>query len=211
MPSNLKEYSGLYIIFRENLLISNTHLPEGYIYLYQRYALTVNIVAGEFSMPIKKKSFLILLGALLISVAILFGTASSILIQGYSRLETLTAKQNVERVEKAIFAIEDQMKSTVIDWSYWDDTFDFISNQNQDYIDSNLQDNTLAYLKINFIQYLDANGRVVFTKAVKFSDNGPYPVDGSNMDFGQKFPLLIQSPEDNPQQWGFFYRIMNYY
>ena len=102
-------------------------------------------------------------------------------------------------MEKAITAIDDQLKSTIIDWSYWDDTYDFISNKDQDYIDSNLQDSTLAYLKINLIQFVDANGKVIFTKAIKFFEHGTYPVDVSNMDFGQQFPLLINAPEDDPQ------------
>ena len=153
-------------------------------------------------MPLQKKSILFLAASLIVSIVILFGTASIILTQSYSKLESFTAKQNVERVEKAIGAIEDQLKSTIIDWSYWDETYDFISNKNQDYIDSNLQDNTLAYLKINLIQYVDANGKVIFTKAIKIFDHGTYPVDVANMDFGKRFPLLINAPEEDPQRSG---------
>lgn len=141
-------------------------------------------------MPLQKKSILFLAASLIVSIVILFGTASIILTQSYSKLESFTAKQNVERVEKAIGAIEDQLKSTIIDWSYWDETYDFISNKNQDYINSNLQDNTLAYLKINLIQYVDANGKVIFTKAIKIFDHGTYPVDVANMDFGKRFSFI---------------------
>ena len=88
-------------------------------------------------MPLQKKSFLTLLIALIVAVALLFGTASIILSQSYSRLETFTAKQNVERVENTYNAVVEQLKSTISDWSYWDDTYQFISDHNQEYIDEN--------------------------------------------------------------------------
>jgi two-component system NtrC family sensor kinase len=102
-------------------------------------------------MPLQKKSFLTLLASLIAAVAILFVTASVILIQSYSRLESFTAKQNVERVENTYSAVIDQMKSTITDWSYWDDTYQFITDHNQEYIDENLSDETLASLRTNFI------------------------------------------------------------
>ena len=123
-------------------------------------------------MPLQRKSFLTLLVSLIAAVIILFGTASVILIQSYSRLETFTAKQNVERVENTYSAVIDQMKTTITDWSYWDDTYQFISDHNQEYIDENLADDTLAYLGLNFIQYVDGNGNVVFTKVIEYDENG---------------------------------------
>jgi sensor domain CHASE-containing protein len=123
-------------------------------------------------MPLQKKSFLTLLASLITSVIILFGTACIILTQSYSRLETFTAKQNVERVENTYSSIINQMQSTIVDWSYWDDTYQFIADHNQDYIDENLTDDTLANLKINLIQFVDNQGSVVFTKVVEFDGNG---------------------------------------
>ena len=156
-------------------------------------------------MPLQKKSLLTLLIALIVAVVILFGTASIILRQSYSRLETFTAKQNVERVENTYTALIDQMKSTISDWSYWDDTYQFISDHNQEYIDENLPDDTLVYLGINFIQYVDGNGNVVFTKIVEFDGNGVTFSTTENIDLFHKFPSIFQSTEDDPQPSGIIY------
>jgi diguanylate cyclase (GGDEF)-like protein/PAS domain S-box-containing protein len=156
-------------------------------------------------MPLQKKSFLTLLIALIVSAAILFGTASVILIQSYSRLESFTAKQNVERVENTYSAVIDQMKTTITDWSYWDDTYQFISDHNQAYIDENMADDTLAYLGLNFIQYVDANGKVVYTKVVEFDGNGVTFSTTENDDLYQKFPAIFQTTKENPQPSGIIY------
>ena len=156
-------------------------------------------------MPLQKKSFLTLLVSLIVAVAVLFGTASLILIQGYSRLEAFTAKQNVERVENAYAALIDQMQSTVIDWSYWDETYQFISDHNQDYIDSNISDDTLAYLNLNFIQFVNNQGEVVFSKLVKFDENGTHSSQVTDVDIYQKYPPLFESSTENPQQSGIIY------
>ena len=156
-------------------------------------------------MPLQKKSFLTLLFALIVAVAILFGTASIILRQSYSRLETFTAKQNVERVENTYSAVIDQMKSTVSDWSYWDDTYQFISDQNQEYIDENLPDDTLVYLGLNFIQYVNGNGNVVYTKIVEYDGDGVTFSTTDNTDLFHKFPAIFQSTDDDPQPSGIIY------
>jgi diguanylate cyclase (GGDEF)-like protein/PAS domain S-box-containing protein len=156
-------------------------------------------------MPLQKKSFLTLLISLIAAVAILFGTASVILIQSYSRLEAFTAKQNVERVENTYSAVIDQLKSTITDWSYWDDTYQFISDHNQVYIDKNLSDDTLAYLHLNFIQYIDGNGGVVYTKVVDYDGKGVTFSKTENTDLYQKYPLLFQSTEEDTQPSGIIY------
>ncbi len=153
-------------------------------------------------MPLQKKSFLTLLASLIAAVAILFVTASVILIQSYSRLESLTAKQNVERVENTYRAVINQMKSTITDWSYWDDTYQFITDHNQEYIDENLPDETLASLRTNFIQFVDGNGNTVHTKLIKFDDNGVLTSVEDNFDVYHNYPSLFNLSVENPKQSG---------
>lgn len=153
-------------------------------------------------MSLRKKSFLTLLVSLIISVAVLFGISSIILIQSYSRLEKSTAIQNVERVEKAISAMNGQLKATIIDWSYWDETYNFITNHNQDYIDSNLQNVTLTNLKINFIQLVDSQGQVVFTKTERSDRQGELQTIDIPAGLVQKYPSYFQPNKDDPQQAG---------
>jgi diguanylate cyclase (GGDEF)-like protein/PAS domain S-box-containing protein len=153
-------------------------------------------------MPLQKKSFLTLLASLIAAVAILFVTASVILIQSYSRLESFTAKQNVERVENTYSAVIDQMKSTITDWSYWDDTYQFITDHNQEYIDENLSDETLASLRTNFIQFVDGNGNTVYTKLIKFDDNGVLSSVEDNFDVYHSYPSLFNLSVENPKQSG---------
>ncbi|MDK2795723.1 MAG: hypothetical protein PWQ58_922 [Archaeoglobaceae archaeon] len=50
------------------------------------------------------------------------------------------------------------------DWAIWDDTYEFISNRNERYIESNLGFNTFLNAKINLMVFLDKKGEIVFSK-----------------------------------------------
>jgi diguanylate cyclase (GGDEF)-like protein len=63
------------------------------------------------------------------------------------------------------------MQKILVDWGMWDDTYKFINNQNQEYIDSNLQEATLKNLNLEDIIYLDKDRKIIFSKENKMEKN----------------------------------------
>ena len=47
-------------------------------------------------------------------------------------------KKNFEVIDYVLKNEEDNMQSILVDWGQWDDTYKFINNPNQEYINSNL-------------------------------------------------------------------------
>jgi diguanylate cyclase (GGDEF)-like protein/PAS domain S-box-containing protein/putative nucleotidyltransferase with HDIG domain len=66
---------------------------------------------------------------------------------------------------------KENIKSTLLDWAYWDDTYEFIENSNEEYIDSNLQDSTLETLNLRLMLFLNAQDDVVYSKALHIEKN----------------------------------------
>ncbi len=54
------------------------------------------------------------------------------------------------------------LQSTLKDWAYWDDTYRFIQGSNLEYIESNLNDNTMQTLSLNMMVFLDANRNIFY-------------------------------------------------
>ena len=115
-------------------------------------------------MNLRKKTLLTILlinSVLFISLLII---SKSIVMDGFKDIEMDYAEQNVKR---AINVLNDESKhldTIVYDWAAWDDTYDYINNQNQNYLDSNLLDGTFTGLGLNIILYVDLNDTVIYEK-----------------------------------------------
>jgi diguanylate cyclase (GGDEF)-like protein len=59
---------------------------------------------------------------------------------------------------------EGNMQRTLVDWGQWDDTYRFISDQNKEYINSNLEGDTLENLNLKSIIFLDNDKKIIYSK-----------------------------------------------
>lgn len=67
------------------------------------------------------------------------------------------------------------------DWAVWDDTYEFLQNRNEGYIESNIMLETFENNAINFMMFLDANGEIVFTEGYDLEN-------GTLLDMDTDFP-----------------------
>ena len=86
-------------------------------------------------------------------------------------------KQQQQEVDRHIKVVDyiidnekDNIKSTLMDWAYWDDTYEFIENSNKKYIESNLSDSTLETLDLKMMIFLNTQGDVVYSKALQLEN-----------------------------------------
>jgi signal transduction histidine kinase len=92
----------------------------------------------------------------------LYVISSALLLRHSARAE----EQDTQQVIKGVLNVFDQnlyqFNQRFADWSAWDDTYEFIENRNQGYIQSNLIDTQLSNLRLNLMLYVHSSGRVVF-------------------------------------------------
>lgn len=98
----------------------------------------------------------------------LYGLSHSIFLGGYEQLERDDTARNVSRALSAFQADLNSISSLNVDWASWDDTYDFIVSKNPAYIDSTLNDETLAKQRLNLVVYLDPAGKKVFAKTFQY-------------------------------------------
>jgi diguanylate cyclase (GGDEF) domain len=73
-------------------------------------------------------------------------------------------KKNYEVMDYIISEEEKNLQSLLIDWGQWDDTYNFINNPTEKYIESNLQENMLENIKVKSIIYLDNDKNIIHYK-----------------------------------------------
>ncbi|HEY5557483.1 HD domain-containing phosphohydrolase [Acetobacterium sp.] len=81
---------------------------------------------------------------------------------GYINTETKSQMmRNFESAEKIIDNEKGNLDVALRDWAYWDDTYNFIADGNEAYKQSNLQKESLEYLKLNLMLIANDQGEII--------------------------------------------------
>lgn len=118
-----------------------------------------------------RRNLLLLVPTIIIvlNLSVYFG-AKLFLTDSYVQLERDALEANVQRAVNAFENDLEGLGTICTDWAVWDDTYDFIVSVNTDYIESNLVDSTFTELHLHSILLFNAEGRVVFSKAMDLTE-----------------------------------------
>lgn len=133
-------------------------------------------------------------GGLLLLLILL---SETIILNQFDQLQADSIQANLQRVVNTINKEIDTLNSVTSDWSYWDDTYQFVQDGNADYIASNLTDDTFNNLHLDFMIFVNKEGKTVFAKAYSFQTHSPrdFPTD-INPQSGILKPLLNLPSQD---------------
>lgn len=129
-------------------------------------------------MNLRVKAFLAIVFVLVVLFSALYAILSRVLIADFLDIEQREAIDHAARVTDALENKTEELSIKLSDWGQWDDTYAFVQDRNQEYIDSNLQDEALQILHINFVIIADNNDQIVFEKHVD-SEGKAQPVPES--------------------------------
>jgi diguanylate cyclase (GGDEF)-like protein/PAS domain S-box-containing protein len=137
------------------------------------------------------------LGALFL---IVYYLASSWVLTSYAQLEAREAKLNVDRVRGLIGQQLETFHRQSLDWSNWDDTYQFISDRNKRYIESNLATITL---KVDTMLFVGKDGKLIYVNPAHRTP-GVAPPDSNEIWRALKFDQPVdQRPGSGEATCGF--------
>ncbi len=128
-----------------------------------------------------------------------FGILHALIYPSILQLETNEAERDLTRCVETLKGTASDLSRFVVDWSSWDDTYDFILEYDESYIESNLLDAFFLQSRIDVIAYYDLEGKLVYGRAFKGIENGILQPDpGSPFLHLAPTDLLLQhdTPED---------------
>lgn len=127
-------------------------------------------------MKIHSKTLLVVSVTAMALLAMLHVSSNFVFLKGFEDLEDSNVRENVQRALGALTDEYYELGKIASDYSMWDDTYAFIMDANDDYIRSNMVDDTFIHLKINFILYVNASGQIVYSKGFDLQEMREMPV-----------------------------------
>ena len=98
-------------------------------------------------------------------VGLIYALGSIAVTDGFQKLEQKDATVSVSRVQDALNQQIDGLDRTISNWSSWDDTYAWIDDHNDAYVESNLGDSAFGQLGANLLVFVDQTGAVVWAKS----------------------------------------------
>ncbi len=110
-------------------------------------------------MKLKTKTLLTIGITLAGLMGVMYVVSYTILSRSIAQAEEEGTKQTLKSVLNSVTQTEENFSTRFEDWSAWDDTYDFIKDRNQKYIESNL---TSLQLKLNIFLFINSQGKKVY-------------------------------------------------
>ena len=121
-------------------------------------------------------SFLILLIGMLIAVSVF---SSFVVLSSYSSLEKQYVFKDLDQTIQMINDDENTLSVIVSDWGSRDDTYNFVKDDNSDYLTDNLIPGTFEKLRLNLIIIVNNQGGIIYQGAYDLKNNTMFPVPDS--------------------------------
>ena len=113
-------------------------------------------------MSMKVKILLTVLPVMIVSILIM-NMSFGIFFQDFIMSnETERIHTSALSIKAYMNEISTSFKGTVNDWAHWDDTYYFMMNQNQSYVDSNLTVSALQSINSNFLLYVNLDDSIMY-------------------------------------------------
>ncbi len=115
-------------------------------------------------MSLRRKAFIFILTLCAVLISSVIFISRTIILNNFTALEQENTRQNLDRVKNAIDDKINALDTFTQDYAGWNDTYEFIQDGNQEYIDSNLIDETFAGTKINMMVFINRDKEIAFSK-----------------------------------------------
>jgi PAS domain S-box-containing protein len=114
-------------------------------------------------------------------LASLYLVAQSAMLSSVKASEDATSSANILRFKRNLDSAIETISTTINDWAKWDDTYQFVVDNNTEYIKSNLADATLINLKLNMMVFCDQSGNITYDIAYDFANHEPAELNDSTL------------------------------
>jgi sensor domain CHASE-containing protein/class 3 adenylate cyclase len=133
-------------------------------------------------MKLRQKTLLLVVFPLVGLIALLYYSLAAVLQRSYEQLEEQDTQRNVHRVQEALKGDLEALKRVTHDYAFWDDTYTFIADGNQSYINSNLTTDIFSTTDANFIIYINRQGKVIFSEGFNVQQEETIAIPPSLLD-----------------------------
>ncbi len=112
-------------------------------------------------MNIRVKLLSIVLVTLVFTITVLYLAVSGVMIKSYLEIENHNTETKINGVIRSFVQICEDYSNKMNDWAVWDDTYDFMLDKNQRYVDSNISYESMYLLKLDFLFFVNSSNEIL--------------------------------------------------
>jgi sensor domain CHASE-containing protein len=157
----------------------------------------------EPSMKMRLKAFITIVALTITIFVALYALASFVLLRSFTALEEQETRKSVMQTTNSLMNELSDLDSKVTDWAFWDDTYRFVQDLNEDYVTVNLADETFVNLRLNVILIVNPSGQIVLSRAFDLLNQSETPVPLSLIEHVTSHSLLWNYSLESSQTIGF--------
>lgn len=152
-------------------------------------------------MKLRTVSFSFILIVSLLLVSTIYLGARFFVVGRFYDLEKDMVARNIERAAALLSTEVSSLRTLARDWAWWDDTYEFAADKNQEYFDSNLSKLTMEQLDLDMLLIIGPDGKIVWGATMDRNEGqlGPIVPGLLSMVTGEG-PLSVNS---SVRRWGY--------
>ncbi|MBI0581848.1 MAG: PAS domain S-box protein [Methanomassiliicoccales archaeon] len=148
-------------------------------------------------MNLRRKT-LLSVATVMIVMTVAIVLLSSVFVMGAALdRENENVRTNLDRVAASMEVIESEMGRTAADWAVWNDTYLFLKDRNQAYIDSNLGYETCGGLRLNYFLLFNSSFELVY--GMGYDCNAEVPTEVSHQVVNSLLDNIEYTEIDQPE------------
>lgn len=101
---------------------------------------------------------------------------NTVMMDSIDQLEEKNVSENIERAVNAIEQQESGLASVTRDWAGWDDTYAFVEDGDEAYLESNIYEDVFANLELNLMAFVNESGEYTFATGMDLENAEFVPV-----------------------------------
>ena len=131
-------------------------------------------------------------------------TQRLMILPGFAKLERESAEKNLERCADAIAREVYHLDKICGDWSAWDNTYQFVQDKNQAFLDANMDWPTLEEKSgLNLIMFYSLTGERIWGEVFDSSQGGKIEIGELGAPSLGKGHILLDLPSEESKRTGF--------
>lgn len=153
-------------------------------------------------MTLRSKTLLIFCFTLAGLVSILYAASKLILLSSFAHLEEQRAVRNAKMADGSIGNEVENLDYITRDWAWWDETYAYVADRNEAFEKDNLNDITIAALKLNAIIFINGAGRTVFATGFDPERGERTPLPDGLSEYILSHPVLLRHADERSRAAG---------
>ena len=158
---------------------------------------------GVLRMRLSLKAILIICTVFMGTLALMYALSHELVLGSFIDLEQKDAEEDFTRAVNAFNSEIEFLNTANIDWSAWDDTYNFMEDRGQAFLDANMIDKTFTKLALNIMVIIDAKGDIIYSKAFDYRRNAAIKMPEALIDLLRAHPEITRMKNENDSLNGF--------